>query len=129
MGPGDRVSVDGDTRNAGGVTHSPARRCRRRCRRLGRDGDGFGQGEHAASNNCGSDGEMKRRGRTAWAAARSVSSGMCSDSGRPNGAVEATFKPPGAFGHRRPQQPIRARRGATLLLIGGPHASAFSELK
>jgi hypothetical protein len=51
------------------------------------------------------------------------SSGMRSDSGGPNGAVGAAFKPPGTFGHRRPQQPIRALRGATLPLTGGPHAS------
>jgi hypothetical protein len=43
--------------------------------------------------------------------------------------VETAFNPPGAFGHRRPRQPIRARREATLPLTAGPHSSAFSVLK
>jgi hypothetical protein len=51
------------------------------------------------------------------------SSGVRSDSSYPNGAIGAAFKPPGAFGHRRPQQPIWARHGATLPLTGRPHAS------
>jgi hypothetical protein len=37
-----------------------------------------------------------------------------------DGAVGTTFKPLGAFRHRRPRQLIRAWHGVTLPLIGGP---------
>jgi hypothetical protein len=96
---------------------------------FGHDGDGFGPGDGVASDSGGRDGKAERRIRTVvrvstlgqWrgTARRAVRS----DSGCPNGAVGAAFKPPGAFGHRRPQQPIRAWRGATLPLTVGPHAS------
>jgi hypothetical protein len=110
----------------GGVTHSPVQRCRRRRRQLECDGVGFGPGERAASDSSGR--VVARSGHGARGEASSGSgaigsSGVCSDSGCPNGAVGAAFKPPGMFGHRRPQQPIRARRGATLPLTGGPHTS------
>jgi hypothetical protein len=66
---------------------------------------------------------MRREGRGELGQRRGWELGVRSDSGRPNGTVGAAFKPAGAFGHRRPQQPIRARRGVTLPLTGGPHAS------
>jgi hypothetical protein len=65
-------------------------------------------------------GFRQRRVRTAaWVNALGQRHGTArravrSDSGCPNGAVGAAFKPPGAFGHHRPQQPIRAWHGATL---------------
>jgi hypothetical protein len=43
--------------------------------------------------------------------------------------VRTTFNLLGAFGHRRPWQPIRARCEATLPLTARPHSSAFSILK
>jgi hypothetical protein len=43
--------------------------------------------------------------------------------------VGTAFNPPGAFGHRRPRQPIRAQREETLPLTARPHSSAFSVLK
>jgi hypothetical protein len=127
-GTGERVSADGAT-----GTH----------RRGGVDGGVDGSDATATTSDRAStrlwtaavetarrsDAVRQRRSQTAWAAARSVSSGACSDRGCPNGAIGAAFKPPGAFGHCRPQQPIRVRRGTTLPLIGGPHALVFFELK
>jgi hypothetical protein len=115
-GTSEKVSADGGARNA------VARRTHRSggvddgVDGFGYDDDGFGLGDGVASDSGGQDGEAKRRGM----ARRAVRS----DIGCPNDAVRAVFKTPGAFGHRRPQQPIRARRGATLPLTAGPHASA-----
>jgi hypothetical protein len=107
---------------------SPARGRRRgttRCRRWRRDavsvdvgvGD-FGHGGDgsdramAASDSGGRDGEAKRHVQAAaWVGAFGQRRGtarqaMRSGSGCLNGAVGTAFKPPGAFGHRRPRQPI-----------------------
>jgi hypothetical protein len=43
--------------------------------------------------------------------------------------VGIAFNPPGAFGYRRPWQPIRVRREATLPLTAGPDSSSFPVLK
>jgi hypothetical protein len=111
-GTREKISVDGGARNAAARSHSPAHG--------GVDGgvNGFGHGGDgsdramAASDSGGRDGEAKRR---VQAAARVGAFGqrrgtarqaMRSGSGCLNGAVGTAFKPPGAFGHRRPRQPI-----------------------
>jgi hypothetical protein len=119
-GTSEKVSADGGMRNA------VAQRTHRRgsvdggVDGFGHDGDGFGPGDGVGSDSGGQDGMAKRRVRTA---VRDGETAVRSDNGCPNGAVGAAFKLPGAFGHCRPQQPIRERRGATLPLTAGPHVS------
>jgi hypothetical protein len=135
MRTSERVSVDGGARNA------VARHTHRRggvdggVDGFGHDDDGFGPSDGVASDSGGRDGKAERRIQTvAQVSALGQRRGtarraMRSDSGCPNGAVGAAFKPPGAFGHRCPQQPIRAWRGVTLPLTAGPHASVVFRIK
>jgi hypothetical protein len=46
-----------------------------------------------------------------------------------NGRSERLLTRTRAPGHRRPRQPSRARRGATLPLTAGPHMSVFFRIK
>jgi hypothetical protein len=93
--------------------------------------DGFGHGGDdsnratAASDNGGRDGEVKRHRlrERRCRERRPVGTGKAGQRVRaaaPDGSVGTAFKPPGAFGHRRPRQPIGAWCGATLPLTGGP---------
>jgi hypothetical protein len=72
----------------------------------------------AASNSGGRDGEAKRhrlgqrRYRERWPVGTGEA-GRRVPAAAWDGAVGTAFKPPDLFGHRRPQQPIGARRGAT----------------
>jgi hypothetical protein len=89
-------------------------RTRAGARRLDGDVVGFGHGRWR-----GQDGARETRRGEAASTARATFSDTTGWDGYP----------PGAFGHRRPQQPIRALREATLPLTAGPHSSAFSLLK
>jgi hypothetical protein len=110
------------------------RRGRNHRRTDGVDGgiDGFGHGGDdsdratAASDSSGWDGEAKRHrlGQRCYQERRPVGMGEAGRRVRAaalDGAVGMAFKPSGAFGHRRPRQPIGVRHGTTLPLIGGPN--------
>jgi hypothetical protein len=101
-----------------------------------RDGGGaLGQGHGARTatwSALGTGGGAVRTARMRRGEARRGDIGSAaafSDTSGQKWPVGTAFNLPGAFGHRRPWQPIRARREVTLPLTAGPHSSVFFILK